>query len=288
MIRKHPARTGTRTALITGASSGFGLITAVTLARSGFQVVATMRDLRKKDKLLEQAKLSGVESLIVCKELDVTSHEAAAPCMNAIIREYGPLDVVVNNAGFAVGGFIEDIPMQAWRSQMETNFFGLVAVTQAVLPSLRERGQGLIINISSISGRIGFPGYAPYAASKFAVEGFSEALRLEMLPYGVKVVLVEPGAYQTDIWRKGFEQIHAKPDSPYLSRLEAILRYSRHTAASAPDPQEVASLIARIADMRHPKLRYPLGQGTAFSIWSKSVLPWKWFERIINGMLNRK
>ncbi|RXZ84344.1 SDR family oxidoreductase [Paenibacillaceae bacterium] len=277
-----------RVALITGASSGFGLVTAIAMAEEGYRVIATMRDPRKRDKLLAAALQAGVEESVSVSRLDVTDHENVSNLVGDVLKTYGSIDVLVNNAGIAVGGFVEELEMAAWREQMETNVFGVLALIGEVLPSMRENRRGLIVNISSISGRVGFPGYAPYAASKFAIEGLSEALRHEMLPYGVKVVLVEPGAYNTAIWEKGFEMITQKPNSPYAKQLDAVLDFSRKAAASAPEPAEVARKIAAIATMKRPKLRYAMGKGARASLWGKSLLPWRMFEMVIYRLLNKK
>jgi NAD(P)-dependent dehydrogenase (short-subunit alcohol dehydrogenase family) len=275
-------------ALITGTSSGFGLLTALALAKKGYFVAATMRDLAKRERLLKEAEQAGVLGQIQCLQLDVTESEGISRVVASILQQFGKIDVLVNNAGFAVGGYTEEVSMEDWRKQMETNFFAVVALSKAVITSMREQGQGMIINISSVSGRIGFPGYAAYAASKFAVEGFSEALRLELLPFGVRVVLVEPGAYSTDIWDKGFETIISPADSPYRSKLEAMLNYSRKAAKNAPHPQEVANLIAQITEQSPPRLRYPIGQGSVLLLLCKALLPWRRFEKIITGFLKRQ
>ncbi len=268
-------------AMITGTSSGFGLLTAIALAKAGYRVVATMRDLARSGGLLEAARRDGVEPMIECRQLDVTDHSTIRQTVERVIETHNQIDLLVNNAGFAVGGFVEEIPLTEWSRQLETNVFGLIAVTKAVLPHMRARRQGKIVNISSVSGLFGFPGYAPYATSKFAVEGFSEALRLEMLPFGIHVVLVEPGAYKTDIWAKGFDQIETAADSPYREKLEAVLSYSRQTAAAAADPAEVAAQVVAIARSPYPKLRYPLGKGARMLIWLKAILPWKWIEQAV-------
>jgi NAD(P)-dependent dehydrogenase (short-subunit alcohol dehydrogenase family) len=275
-------------ALVTGASSGFGLLSCLQFAASGYQVVAAMRDLSKQTHLEAEAKKRGVAAFIRTVKMDVTDEGEIRSAVTEIIESYGRIDVLVNNAGYAQGGFVEDVELGEWRRQMDTNFFGLIAVTQAVLPYMRARSSGTLINVSSVSGRIGFPGYAPYSASKHAVEGFSEALRLELLPYGIRVTLVEPGSYQTAIWQKGFERVSGlgegegvKP-SPYASRLQAVLRYSRQASEQAGDPMDVARLIVRIAGMKHPKLRYPIGRDARLSLIGKVLLPWKWFERIVD------
>ncbi|CAM4520848.1 MAG: SDR family oxidoreductase [Paenibacillus macerans] len=271
---------GLPVALVTGTSSGFGLLTVLTLARRGYRVVAAMRDLERRHELEQRAAREGTAERIRCVRLDVTEHASIGPAVDEIVRRYGRLDMLVNNAGMAVGGFVEEVPMEDWRRQMETNLFGVIAVTRAVLPVMRAQRRGLVVNVSSVSGLAGFPGYAPYAASKFAIEGFSESLRHEIRPFGVRVVLVEPGAYRTPIWNKGIGEIRIDPGSPYRAQLEAVLRYSRKAAETAPDPQEVADLIGRIAGMRAPRLRYALGQGSRLLIWSKALLPWKWLEWI--------
>jgi NAD(P)-dependent dehydrogenase (short-subunit alcohol dehydrogenase family) len=218
-------------------------------------------------------------------QLDVTDIQNIAQVIQTILQKYHRIDILVNNAGYAVGGCVEDIPLEVWREQFETNFFGLVALTQAVLPMMRQQKQGKIINISSISGRLGFPGYAAYSASKFAVEGFSESLRHEMLPFGVFVVLVEPGSYKTEIWDKGFASMQTSPESAYRTQLEAVLRYSRKAAENSPDPQLIADLIVRITAKASPKLRYTLGKGSSLTLLGNALLPWKWFEWILHKLL---
>lgn len=280
-MNSHLDRMHDRVALITGTSSGFGLLTALKLAGQGFKVVATMRDLSRKGELEQQAEQAGLLKQLHFMTMDVTDSDSIQATISSVHETFGRIDVLVNNAGFAIGGFIEEISMEEWRQQMETNFFGLVAVTKAVLPVMRVQRSGTIINVGSISGLSGFPGYAPYAASKFAVEGFSESLRHEMSPYGIRVVLIEPGSFRTPIWGKGMAQIRQVEDSPYRDRLDAVLRYSKHTAETAPDPKQVADLIGRITEMKSPRLRYPIGKGTRILILGKTLLPWKWLERII-------
>ncbi|SET13438.1 SDR family oxidoreductase [Paenibacillus sp. NFR01] len=274
-------------ALITGASSGFGLLTALALAARGSKVIATMRDVQRGGELLEQAAREGVSEQIEILQMDVTDGDSIRSAVAGALARYGGIDILVNNAGIAVGGYAEDVSMEAWRRQMETNFFGLVAVTREVLPGMRSRRSGTVINVSSVSGLSGFPGYAPYAASKFAVEGFSESLRHEMLPFGVHVVLVEPASFRTPIWDKGFAGIERGENSAYAEKLEQVLAYSRRSAAGAPHPRKVAELIAKIAASRSPKLRYPVGRGARLLPAAKLLVPWKWLERIIASALAR-
>ncbi|WP_419891720.1 SDR family oxidoreductase [Paenibacillus xylanexedens] len=281
VVKKTKEGINAPVALITGTSSGFGMLTAITLAKQGYLVVATMRDLSRREELVKLAEQAGLAERLQYVQLDVTHAESVQKAVGSALHNNGRIDMLVNNAGFAVGGFIEEVSMEDWRRQMETNLFGLIAVTRAVLPVMREQKQGLIVNLSSVSGLSGFPGYAPYAASKFAVEGFTESLRHEMSSFGVRVVLVEPGSYRTPIWNKGLGEIHRSEDSPYKHKLDAVLRYSKHASETAPDPQEVADLIGRIARMRAPRLRYALGKGSRVLIIGKALLPWKWLEWII-------
>jgi NAD(P)-dependent dehydrogenase (short-subunit alcohol dehydrogenase family) len=276
------------TALVTGATGGFGLLTALRLAGAGYRVAAGYRGADKREALSEQARAAGVEGNMIPVELDVTDEASVSRAVAFAVERLGGIGLLVNNAGIAVGGYVEDLPLEEWRKQMDTNLIGLVSVTRSVLPHMRRQGRGMIINVSSISGRTGFPGFGPYSASKFAVEGLSEALRMEMLPYGVKVVLVEPGSYKTDIWQRGLDRLLAHGEnSPYAGRLGKLLAYTRRTAEQAGDPAEVAELIARIARLRNPKLRYPIGRGIKLTLAAKAWLPWRWYERIISRALDK-
>ncbi|MFC0211160.1 SDR family oxidoreductase [Paenibacillus chartarius] len=275
---------GMPVAIVTGASSGFGLGTCVELARGGCFVVATMRDLSKRGPLLEQARQAGVEGRLVCECLDVTIEARTEELVRQIVATYGRIDVLVNNAGIAVAGFTEEIGLQGWKRQFDTNVFGVIAMTKAVLPYMREAGRGRIIQIGSISGRFGFPAMGPYTASKFALEGFSESLRLELLPFGVHVSIVEPGPYQTNIWSRG--DFHADPHSAYARLASGVQSMMKQSAASGGDPSEVAELIARIAlSRRPPKLRYPIGRGVRRNIALKQLLPWSWIELVVKRVL---
>ncbi|NMD71135.1 SDR family oxidoreductase [Bacillus sp. DNRA2] len=271
-------------AIITGASSGFGLLSAIELAKQEFQVVATMRDLKKADSLLELANQAGVVKRIHLHCLDVTSIESIQQFSEYLPR-FKTIDVLVNNAGYALGGFSEEISIDQYRQQFETNFFGVISVTNVVLPIMRTQGHGKIINMSSISGKIGFPGMSPYVASKHALEGYSESLRLELKPFGIDVVLIEPGSYSTNIWSI-IDTIPVNQDSPYHEYLNRILNQVNTGKAKHGNPLDVAKLVAEIASMqKSPKLRYPIGKGVKLNIILKSLLPWRTLENIILKLL---
>src|SRR5215469_8992537 len=193
-----------KVAVVTGSSSGFGLLTVVELAKAGFFVAATMRDPQRRARLDDALAAAGnnLISQVDVRQLDVTSFERIPAAISEIVRDHGRIDVLVNNAGFAVGGFAEDVLLDELRMQLETNFFGQVAITKAVLPTMRAQRSGHVIMLSSILGLIGQPMVSSYCASKHALEGWAEALRIELRALGIKVALVEPGAYKTDIWTR--------------------------------------------------------------------------------------
>lgn len=170
---------------------------------------------------------------------------------------------------------------------MDVNFFGTVSVTQTALPVMRKTPRSRIIFMSSISGVVGFPGYGPYASSKFAVEGMAECLSLELQPLGMDVVLIEPGAYGTPIWGKGFSDIKAEDGSPYRKMLNKVLDFSRATADKSGDPQDVARLVGEIARSASPRFRYRLPFGTRMTVAAKLLLPYRLFRRIVLRTLNK-
>ncbi|MGC5324308.1 SDR family oxidoreductase [Brevibacillus sp. SYSU BS000544] len=276
----------TKVAIITGASSGFGLLTAVELAKSGYQTIATMRDLNRQQPLLELAKREGVESRLQIMQLDVTQENQVQEVVGRVVEQYGAIDLLVNNAGYAKGGLVEEIPMSEWRKQFDTNVFGLIQMTQVVLPYMRSKRSGTIINLSSISGLIGFPMMAPYVASKHAVEGFSEALRLEVASFGIRVVLVEPGAFQTAIWEKGLSTADATGAVDYSHITGKVMSQAQQIAQTGEDPLQVAKLIVQISQSSSPSLRYPIGKGTKQAIWLKKIVPWSILEKVLGKQLH--
>ena len=270
-----------KTAIVTGASSGFGLLTSIELAKRGFNVIATMRDLEKKQVLLDVARTLQVEEQLTVLSLDVTN-SGQIESLKKGLGARTSVDVLVNNAGYAVGGFCEEITLDEYREQFETNFFGVIAVTQVVLPFMREQGRGKVINVSSISGLTGFPGLSPYVASKHALEGFTECLRLEMKPFGIEVALVEPGSYQTNIWSSG-KRVAEKSlngDSPYATYMQTIESKIEEGAPSFGNPQEVANLIAGLCEREKIRpLRFLVGKGIKAVVFIKKWVPWAQWEK---------
>jgi NAD(P)-dependent dehydrogenase (short-subunit alcohol dehydrogenase family) len=271
-----------KVALITGSSSGFGLLTTVELAKRGYRVVATMRDTTRRGRLDEALGAAGVKDAVDVRRLDITDQGTLFATIDQIIQYHKRIDVLVNNAGFAMAGFAEDMRYAEIRQQFETNFFGHVAVTKSVLPVMRAQKSGHIIMVSSIGGLVAQPVVSSYSASKFALEGWSEALRIETHSLGIRVVLVEPGAFATDIWDRNVK-LGAFAIDPRSPNHERGARYSEFvkTKVSKADPKIVATLIADISDNPNPKLRYLVGRDAKLQLWLKRLLPWKRYEKTI-------
>jgi NAD(P)-dependent dehydrogenase (short-subunit alcohol dehydrogenase family) len=270
-----------KTALITGASSGFGLLTSVTLARRGWRVIATMRDLGRRTLLEDAARTAGVLERIEIHALDVTNSSQIETLAKELAGR-SPLHAIVNNAGFALPGFADDVTDAELRQQFDTNFFGATAVTRAFLPQLRQQGFGHIVMVSSVSGRLGFPGVGSYTASKFALEGWTETLRFEMKPLGIQVVLVEPGAFETDIWTRNAKLSAGlqSSDSPNASRIAGWRKRITGDQKRA-NPQVVANTLAAVLENPRPKLRYVVGKDAKAALIMRKLLPGSVFERII-------
>jgi NAD(P)-dependent dehydrogenase (short-subunit alcohol dehydrogenase family) len=270
-------------AVITGSSSGIGLLTAIEFAQHGYQVVATMRDLARSDRLESAAAEAAVSDRLELRRLDITHFDTLVPTVESIVRDHGRIDVLVNNAGFSVAGFGEDLSLDDYRHQFETNFFATVAMSKAVLPVMRRQRAGHIIQVASVAGRVGTPLLSAYCSSKHALEGFSESLRIETHSLGIRVVLVEPGAFDTDIWTRNVT-IGAgalDPDSPNKDRSQRFTEFVKGNSKNRRDAREVARLILGIANDPNPKLRYLIGTDARMQVWLKRLMPWRRYERMV-------
>jgi NAD(P)-dependent dehydrogenase (short-subunit alcohol dehydrogenase family) len=240
-------------ALITGTSSGIGLATAVSLARRGHKVIATMRNL---EGAAELQKIISTEHLpITVADLDVNDHASVERSIGRALAENGRIDVLVNNAGLGLGGSVEELPLDVFREVMETNYFGALRCIKAVLPSMRERRHGCIVNVTSIAGRIALPPQAAYAASKWALEALSECLAQEMRAFNVRVAIVEPGVIATPIFSKA-RPLPADSPYPHARRQRALFAAS---LAQPTSPYVVGEKICQIVDSDSWQLRYPVG-----------------------------
>ncbi len=272
--------------LITGTSSGFGFLTAVYLASKGHVVYATMRDIRKKDFLVSEVKKNGQEIRVL--PLDVTKPESIAEVIKVIASEKGYLDAVVNNAGYGIGGFFEDLTDEEIRQQMEVNFFGVQNVTREVIALMRSRRKGKIINISSIAGLNASPCFGAYNASKWALEGFSESLHHELKLFGIHVCLIEPGTYRTKIffdnakYAKNFDN----PGSPYYDMSQhlkkMVLEYVKKTDK---DPLRVACMVEKLINQPNPALRNFPDIETRFLLAMRRILPFRLYSGIMQRVL---
>ena len=247
------------TVLITGTSTGFGHVTTELLAARDWRVFATMRDLKRKDSLERALKDAGLSERVTFLRLDVTDPASIEAAVKSVLAETGnTLDAMVHNAGIAVAGVLEDLPDAEIRRVMETNFFGVLALTRSLLPTFRAHRHGRIVLVSSQAALAGQPGNSMYCASKWALEGWAESLAYEVDPFGIDVVVIEPGPYRTEIWNS---TTWVKPSHsaylPWLRQLQHAV--DRHQANTSRDPKEVAATIVKALEARRPRFRYQVG-----------------------------
>ena len=271
-----------RAVLVTGSSGGFGLETAVLLAARGWRVFATMRDPARRTALHERLVRAGARAEVLT--LDVTDGATVERAVGRALELAGGLDAVVSNAGVGDAGFFEDMPDADARRVMETNFFGTLALARAVLPSMRERGHGRIVAVSSVGAFAASPGLSVYGASKWALEGWAEALAIEVAPFGIDVALVEPGTYRTGIWTAA--AISRRPGSPYTRFVEAMEPRIRDSVERfGRDPREVAERIAAVLEARRPPLRNPVGPDAHVTRALAHALPFRTRRALVSRMV---
>jgi NAD(P)-dependent dehydrogenase (short-subunit alcohol dehydrogenase family) len=249
-----------RVAVVTGSSSGIGLETSLTLARNGFLTYATMRNLNKSAKIKSLAQKEKLPLNII--QLDVVDERSVENAIRSITTaESSRIDVLVNNAGYTVNGAFEELAMEEIKAQFETNLFGVIRVIQAVLPIMRRQKSGIIVNISSAVGRFGYPGGSAYVSTKFAVEGLSESISYELEPFGIKVVLIEPGVIRTNIVNS---MVTAKKsqdsNSPYSQLMQKVARSLGHMMENASSADVVAKVVLKAVTTENPSLRYLAGK----------------------------
>jgi NAD(P)-dependent dehydrogenase (short-subunit alcohol dehydrogenase family) len=269
-------------AVVTGSSSGIGLAASLALAKNGYVTYATMRNLAKQDSIQSVAEKEHLPVRTV--QLDVTDENSVKNAIQSILSESGRIDLLVNNAGYGMTGAFEDIGMDEIKSLYETNVFGVIRVTQAVLPIMRKQGSGRIINISSGAGRIGYPGGSAYVSSKFALEGLSESMAFEVEQFGIKTVLVEPGFIRTNFAQNIVTAKKAQdPNSPYSQMMMQMKSSShrRRMIENAPDADLVASVIVEAATAKEPNLRYLAGKDVQQMVAAKKSMSDEEFQNMI-------
>lgn len=258
--------------LITGISSGFGKHIAALLAKKGHIVYGTVR------------KSTDFEANIKVLEMDLLKPESIKSAVNSIIQNEGRIDVLINNAGMHSGGSIETLPLEFVKMQMDTNFTGLVHLTREVLPEMRKQGSGTIINFGSIGGLMGLPFQGYYSASKFAIEGFSEALRMEVKQFSIKVVVINPGDFHTSNSANRRHFLAESADDPYKSQFSKTLSIIENDEAKGWAPEILAKKMVKIVECRNPKHRYVIGSfEQKLAVILKKILPAKIFSKILES-----
>ncbi|MEH7692953.1 oxidoreductase [Bacillus altitudinis] len=277
-----------KTAIVTGANSGFGKLITLRLAQQGYTVIAGVRQETNAKKLAEEVKNAALSESIHIEALDVTDTQSIQAFQKRL-NAYAPIHLLVNNAGTAYAGFAEEVPVDQYREQFEVNVFGVMEMTQAVLPLMTSGAK--ILNMSSISGLMGMPALSPYVSSKFALEGYTESLRIELAAFGIQAALIEPGSFQTNIWNTSMNEQMIQPaaGSKYKTIYENMMAYIEAQKNNYGDPDEVAELVVSLAEkMRLKKLRYLVGKGVRLSFIAKQLLPWNVWENIILRTLSSK
>jgi NAD(P)-dependent dehydrogenase (short-subunit alcohol dehydrogenase family) len=269
-----------KVSIVTGSSSGIGLETALTLARNGYFTYATMRNPEKDAPIKNALKKENLPIKVI--QLDVIDDESLKNAIDHVTSEAGRIDVLVNNAGYGLVGALEELSMEEIKAQYETNLFGLVRVIQAVLPTMRKQRSGRILNLSSGAGLFGYPGGSAYVSSKFAVEGLSESMAYELEPFGIRVILIEPGFVQTNFANSMVIAKKAQdPTSPYSQMMQRIAASSSELAKSGSSADLVANVILDAATNPNPRLRYLVGKDVeAWAASKKSMDESEFFNMI--------
>jgi NAD(P)-dependent dehydrogenase (short-subunit alcohol dehydrogenase family) len=271
-----------KVAVVTGSSSGIGFETSLVLARNNYHTYATMRNPEKGTKMRAVQSAENLSIKII--QLDVTSDKSVSHAIQSILSETGKIDVLVNNAGYGLVGAFEELGMDEIKQQYETNFFGVIRVTQAVIPVMKNQKSGIIVNISSGAGRFGYPGGSAYVSTKFALEGLTESFAYELDPFGIKVALVEPGFVRTN-----FSSVIAKrsqePDSEYSKMMEKMAGRIEEMKRNSSSPEFVANVVLDAVRTKNPNLRYLAGKDVEQWIEQKEKLSDKEFFNMIKKSL---
>ncbi|MFB5619862.1 MAG: SDR family oxidoreductase [Nitrosopumilus sp.] len=271
-----------KVALVTGSSSGIGLETALSLARDGYHTFASMRHTEKAGELEHAAKKENLSIKVI--ELDVDKEESIVSAIKKIVAEYGRLDVLVNNAGYGQFGCTEDVTVDDFRKQFETNFFSVVRIIQEVAPIMRKQGSGSIINISSVAGRMGLPGSPAYISSKFALEGLGECLRYELGQFGIKTTLIEPGVIKTNFFNS-MRVPESKADPKYKELTDNILAGLKMMVEMGTPPSQVADVVMKAIHDDEMLPRYVVGTDAAMFMEAKKMKTDLEFEKYLSKEL---
>jgi len=246
-----------KVAIVTGTSSGIGFETSLALAREGYFTYATMRDTTKSNKIKEIAQKENLKINVL--ELDVDDEKSVKSAIAQILDQKQRIDVLVNNAGWGLWGCVEDVSVDEFKEQFETNFFSIIRLIQEVVPTMRKQGSGTIVNVSSVVGRIGFPASPAYISSKFALEGLSESMRFEFAPFGVDVIIIEPGVIKTDFMKNMKIAKKSELDTVYKDITTKVVSGVKMMVEMGTPPKEVANTIVKAIKDKKPLPRYVVG-----------------------------
>ncbi len=271
-----------KVALVTGSSSGIGLETALALAREGYETFASMRDVKKAGELEHSAKKENLSINVI--ELDVDKEESITSAINKIKSDCGRIDILVNNAGYGQFGCTEDVTIDEFRKQFETNFFSIVKIIQEVAPIMRKQNSGIIVNISSVVGRFGLPGSPAYISTKFALEGLSECLRYELGQFGIKTTLIEPGVIKTNFFNS-MKVPESKTDPKYKALTDNILAGLKMMVEMGTAPSQVADVIIKAIKDKEILPRYIVGADAAMFLEAKKMKTDLEFEKYMSKEL---
>lgn len=268
-----------KVAVVTGSSSGIGYETSLLLARNEFETYATMRNLKKS---IELQKIAAEERIpLKVLPLDVNDDTSVSNAIDTIVKENGRIDVLVNNAGYDVFGSLEELTIDEIKGQFETNFFGVIRATKAVIPTMRKQGSGTIVNISSLGGRIGLmPFLTAYHSSKFAVEGFTESLRQELAQFNIDVILIEPGVIRSNFIDNSKNAKNYNPEnSPYAGTIQKLFEGFQSIMADSSHPKDVADVILKVINTSSPNVRYSVGKDAESVLKARTELSDKELEK---------
>ena len=277
-----------KVAVVTGSSSGMGYETSIILARNGFHTYASMRKLDGdgSKQITDIAKNENLPIQVI--QLDVNNDNSVTEAINRIANEKGRIDVVINNAGYDLMGALEETSIEEIKAQFETNFFGAVRVMKAVIPMMRKQGGGTIVNITSLGGRISFPLNSPYHATKFALEGLSESIQYELEPFGIKVIVIEPGGVGSNFLKnlKWASKMSDPLNSPYRSMQNSMSEYFKQWAQNLTHPSEVAKVVLQAVTSDNPDFRYTVGKDAAMALESRRNMSDREFHDLIKKQIN--
>jgi len=256
-----------KVAIVTGTSSGIGFETSLALAREGYFTYATMRDTTKSNKIKEIAQKENLKINVL--ELDVDDEKSVKSAIAQILDQKQRIDVLVNNAGWGLWGCVEDVSVDEFKEQFETNFFSIIRLIQEVAPAMRKQGSGTIVNVSSVVGRIGFPASPAYISSKFALEGLSESLRFEFAPFGVDVIIIEPGVIKTNFMKNMKMAKKSELDTIYKDITTKVVSGVKMMVEMGTPPKEVANTIVKAIKDKKPLPRYVVGNDALMFLEAK-------------------